>query len=181
MLRLRATVAAAGVLAVAAAAAPAQAACSGADLVPSHANAAKVRTATLCLLNAQRRAHGLRKLRSNDRLRRIAAGYAHEMVQQSFFDHVSPSGSTPLSRIKSTRYLEGARSWSIGENLAWGTGSLATPRATVRAWMHSPGHRANILNRTFREIGIGIATGAPVPIDAAAPGATYATDFGGRS
>ena len=91
------------------------------------------------------------------------------MVSGRFFSHDAPNGSTPLSRIRHTHYLSGARCWTIGENLAWGTGRLATPRATVRAWMHSPGHRANILNGSFREIGIGIATGAPVRGSAASP------------
>jgi uncharacterized protein YkwD len=180
MLRLRIAVAVAGALAVTAAASPAHAACAGADVMPSAANAAKVRKATLCLLNGQRRAHGLKKLRSNRRLRHAAAGYARFMVKRDFFAHEGPDGSTPLSRIRSTRYLDGARSWAIGENLAWGTGSYATPRSTVRAWMNSPGHRANILNGSFREIGIGIANGAPVSLGAAAAGATYATDFGYR-
>jgi uncharacterized protein YkwD len=181
MLRFRIAVVVVGMLAFSvAAASSAHAACRGADVMPSHANAAKVRKATLCLLNVQRRAHRLRKLHTNRRLRHAAAGYARLMVRKSFFAHEGPGGSTPLSRIKRTRYLAGARAWSIGENLAWGTGSYATPRNTVRAWMHSPGHRANILNGGFREIGIGVATGAPVSVGAAAPGATYATDFGYR-
>jgi uncharacterized protein YkwD len=59
-------------------------------------------------------------------------------------------------------------------------GDAATPATIVRAWMHSPGHRANILNRRFREIGIGVASGAPVRDGAAKSGATYATEFGLR-
>jgi uncharacterized protein YkwD len=180
MPRFRIAVVAAGVLAATTAAAPAHAGCAGAGLLPTKANAAKVRHATLCLLNVQRQAHGLQKLRANGRLRHAASSYAHLMASRDFFSHVSPSGSTPLSRIKSTHYLSGARSWAIGENLAWGTGSLATPRSTVRAWMNSPGHRDNILNASFREIGIGVAHGAPVRIGASARGATYATDFGAR-
>jgi uncharacterized protein YkwD len=181
MPRTRIAVVAAGVLAAMAAASPAaHAKCSGAGLLPNGANAAKVRHATLCLLNAQRLTHGLSKLHGNGRLGHAAGGYAHLMARRNFFSHVSPTGSTPLSRIKRAHYLAGARSWTIGENLAWGTGSLATPRATVRAWMNSPGHRANILNPGFREIGIGIARGAPVHVGAAARGATYATDFGRR-
>jgi uncharacterized protein YkwD len=66
----------------------------------------------------------------------------------------------------------------VGENIAWGSQELATPRSIVNGWMHSPGHRANILNRRFREIGIGVSRGAPEPgFDRAA---TYATDFGAR-
>jgi uncharacterized protein YkwD len=180
MLRFRIAVAVAGVLAATAAASPAHAACAGADAAPSSASAAKVRKATLCLLNVQRRTHGLRGLRENAKLRGAAAGYSRLMVAQGFFSHESPSGSTLQSRVTGTHYLDGARSWSIGENIAWGTGPLGTPRSIVKAWMHSPGHRANILNGTYRDIGIGIATGAPIPAGAAAGGGTYTTDFGYR-
>ena len=180
MLRFCTTLAAAAALALTAAGS-AHAACANADLMPGKANAAKVRHATLCLLNRQRRAHGEHKLVGSRRLRHAAARYARTMVRHRFFAHQAPTGSTPLSRIRHTHYLRGARFWTIGENLAWGTGVLATPRATVRAWMHSPEHRANILNRTYREIGIGIATGAPVRGFAASAGATYATDFGGKT
>jgi hypothetical protein len=94
---------------------------------------------------------------------------------------MSPDGSTLQSRVTATHYLDGAHGWGIGENIAWGTGGLGTPRSIVRAWMHSPGHRANILNATFRDIGIGIAAGAPIPHGAAATGGTYTTDFGYRA
>ena len=157
------------------------AACSGADARPSGANGAKIRKATLCLLNKQRRAHGLSTLRGNGRLRGAATNYSNLMVRLRFFSHVSPTGSTLESRVNGTHYLDGARSWSIGENIAWGTGPLGTPREIVRAWMNSPGHRANILNGRYRDIGIGIATGAPVAAGAAAGGGTYTTDFGYRS
>jgi uncharacterized protein YkwD len=82
-----------------------------------------------------------------------------------------------LDRIRHAHYLEGARGWSLGENLAWGTGDVASPARIVDAWMHSPGHRRNILDRRFREIGIGLAPGAPGRGD----GATYVTEFGARA
>jgi len=180
--RLRSSLPCAAILAtLAATAAPAHAACSGAGAAPDGHNGAKMRRATLCLLNVQRRAHGLRALRENAKLRGAAARYSRLMVRQGFFDHVSPSGSTLQSRVTATHYLDGARSWSIGENIAYGTGPYATPRSIVRSWMHSPGHRANILNGTFRDIGIGIATGAPVQGRRDADGGTYTTDFGYRS
>jgi uncharacterized protein YkwD len=83
------------------------------------------------------------------------------------------------SRIRRADYLEGAGRWRIGENLAWGSGERATPRSIVQSWMASPPHRANILSHGFREIGIGIAAGAPVKVSGRA--ATYTTDFGARS
>jgi uncharacterized protein YkwD len=160
--------------------APASAAtrCANADLTPTAANLASVRKATLCLINAERRSRGARALKSNSRLRMAADRYAREMVAKNFFSHVSPSGSTLLQRIKRTAYLSSVRSFAVGENLAWGTGSFATPAETVRGWMNSPPHRRNMLDKGFREIGIGVATGAPGTSDA---GATYATEFGRRS
>ena len=69
---------------------------------------------------------------------RRRTAYVNTMAARGFFAHVSPGGSTPASRIKLTLYLVDARSWSLGENLAWGGGSLATPRQMVAAWMRSP-------------------------------------------
>jgi uncharacterized protein YkwD len=60
------------------------------------------------------------------------------------------------------------------------SGDLATPRQSVVAWLNSPGHRRNMLNRKFRDIGIGITIGAPEDISGQ-PAATYATEFGTRS
>jgi uncharacterized protein YkwD len=102
------------------------------------------------------------------------------MVRARFFDHTSPGGSTMVSRIKATSYLRDAVRWTVGENLAWGTGAKATPRATVDAWMHSADHRANLLDRSFAEVGIGIAPGAPAELQADEAGGTYVTDFGRR-
>src|SRR2546423_1519821 len=65
---------------------------------------------------------------------------------------------------------------TLGENIAWGSLQYSTPASIVKMWMHSPGHRANILRAGFRDIGIGIARGAP---QAGVHGAaTYTTDFG---
>jgi uncharacterized protein YkwD len=100
------------------------------------------------------------------------------MDARNYFDHTSRGGASFVDRIRRTRYLKGARGWVVGENIAWGSGSLATPRSIMRAWMNSPGHRANILNRRFREIGVGIAKGAPAA--GVGNGATYATSFGAR-
>ena len=124
----------------------------------------------LCLHNAERARHGLPRLSENPRLRRAAARHAAHMVEARFFDHTTPAGSTMVDRIRRTGYTSGARGWSIGENIAWGTGRLATAAQIHRSWMSSPGHRANILQRSFREIGIGIETGVPVRLSAAAVG-----------
>jgi len=146
--------------------------------MPAADNLAAVRRATLCLLNVERTGHGLSKLHANDALRRAAQPYAQKMVAEKFFDHVSPGGGTFIRRVARSAYLGGTNGWSLGENLAWGGGILATPGKIVRAWMRSPEHRHNILNGAYRDIGIGVALGTPVGSTA---GATYVNEFGKRA
>ena len=148
------------------------AACANADASASSATAVG---ATLCLLNEQRAAHGLTALTESSVLDRAAEGYAQDMVDGSFFDHVSPGGGTMLQRIKAAGWAP-AGAWSAGENIAWGSGSLSTPASIVDGWMHSAGHRANILNGAYGLIGIGIAAGAPQD-GVAGDAGTYVTDF----
>jgi uncharacterized protein YkwD len=154
--------------------------CADADVMPGQAAADDLREATLCLMNAERTARGLGRLGAQALLTRAATSYARQMVRGQFFDHTSPAGTTMLVRIRSTTYLRDVSSWMVGENLAWGTGSLATPRAAVRAWMGSAEHRANLLERHFADVGIGIAAGAPVALEPGELGGTYVTDFGRR-
>ena len=173
------------VSALAALAAPAAASaaprCANADLQPSSDNLPLIRDATLCLLNAERTSRGMRKLKASPQLGRSAQRFSAMMVQESFFDHVSPGGSTLLSRVRrGTDYLTGALNYALGENIAWGSGHYATPAETVVGWMNSAGHRRNILNRRFRHVGIGIAIGAPMDAGGMAA-ATYTTDFGYRT
>jgi uncharacterized protein YkwD len=135
--------------------------------------------ATLCLLNQERTSRGLSALTPSPVLDKAADRYAENMVEGGFFDHVSPGGSTFLQRIKAAGWAP-AGGWTAGENIAWGSGSLATPASIVDGWMHSAGHKANILNGAFSQIGIGIASGAPQDgIDGDA--GTYVTDFTGGS
>jgi uncharacterized protein YkwD len=154
--------------------------CANTNLKPTRANLEVVRAAVLCLHNRERARHGLPRLRENPLLRRAAERHTDNMVSERFFDHTSPSGSTMVERIRRTGYTKRARSWALGENIAWGSGSLGTAAQIHRSWMKSPGHRANILQRSFREIGIGIETGVPVQLSAAQAGATYTADFGAR-
>lgn len=158
-------------------AAPA-ASCAGAGATPGTISPTAARITVLCLLNAQRVAAGLPPLRANRALRLAASRFARAMVVARFFDHISPGGSTLRKRVARTAYLRHAPWWSLGENIAYGSAGLGTPAAIVDAWMQSPPHRANILTREFRDIGIGIAAGMPTRDPG--PGATYVTDFGAR-
>jgi len=153
----------------------AQAECQNTDVAPSGDNDGVVRAAILCLHNQIRAGRGLPLLKENARLRRAASAHSADMVSRGFFEHTTPGGVTMVDRIMATRYASPRVGWAFGENLAWGTGSLATPRAIMKAWMESAGHRANVVKRAYREIGIGVVTG--VPSDRGA-GATYTADFG---
>ncbi len=155
--------------------------CENADVTPTSANVVEVRTATVCLLNEERTSRGMAKLTSNAPLGKAAQSFSRRMVSQRFFDHVCPSGSTLLSRVRGgTSYLSGTRSYSLGENIAWGSGNRATPASTMKSWMHSAGHRKNILDKRFRHVGVGVAIGAPRNAKGR-PAATYTTDFGSRT
>jgi uncharacterized protein YkwD len=178
-------VALAGLLVAIAAGAPpvatgrSKGACRDATLAPTSANRTRVAAAALCLLNVQRRNHGLARLRSDRELQAAARRYSREMVTRHFFEHVDPNGDTLSSRIGRTAYLRRARSWCLGENLAWNLPDQASARATVRTWMASSEHRGHILDPRYRDVGIGIANGSPR--SGGGPGATYAAVFGGRA
>jgi uncharacterized protein YkwD len=161
---------------VAAPAASAAGACSAANASASQASKRALVRATLCVLNAERVRHKLRPLRLNHRLSAAARRHSRAMAARRFFSHTSLSGASFVDRIRNTGYLSGARSWTIGENIAYGSGSRSSPRSIGTAWMNSSGHRANILSRSFRSIGIGVAKGTPT----SRAGATYTTDFGRR-
>jgi uncharacterized protein YkwD len=169
---------AAAVPAQAATARAAVAACPSAAATPAAENLVQIERTVLCLVNLERTQRGLPRLRDDARLGRAAAGHSRDMVRRDFFSHDAPGGSSMSHRVKRSGYLSGARSYAMGENIAWGTGPLGTPLKIMASWMKSPGHRANILNRRFDEIGVGVVIGAP---GQGADGATYTTDFGARS
>jgi uncharacterized protein YkwD len=136
------------------------------------------RRVLLCLVNAERRARGLRALRPNARLRRAASGHSRSMVRRAFFSHVAPGGVAPVDRVRRVRWIPRRGSWSTGENIGFGRGRAGTPLAMHRTWMRSTAHRANILGRRFREVGFGLAPGTPR--GSRSRGVTYTTVFGGR-
>lgn len=164
--------------AVAAFPTPAAAApCVGDDTPVTISQAPVARAAIVCLINQQRKAHHRRALRTNRSLNRQAAAYSERMVAERFFAHVDPLGGTIDRRAKASGYLKGAYEWALGENLAWGSGSRGLPASIVAQWMASPGHRENILDRTWTDVGTGVAAGNPL---GGTGGATYAVEFGER-
>jgi uncharacterized protein YkwD len=137
----------------------------------------RLRLATLCLLNAARRRHGLRRLRVDPHLRLAARRHARDMLGRRYFAHFSAGGSSPWTRIRAAGYMRPGQNWLVGENLAWGTGRASAPRDRTRALLRSRAHRANMLHRRFREVGIWVAPRVPWQ-SRSGRGATYVLNFG---
>jgi uncharacterized protein YkwD len=154
-------------------------ACANADARPGGASQAQLESATVCLLNNARESNGLGRLRVNGRLSAAASAHSGDMVRKRYFSHTSRSGKGVVDRLTNFGYIPGATSWTVGENIAWGSGARSTPRSIVSAWMRSAGHRQNILSRRFREIGIGVTF--DTPSGSYSTGATYTNTFGARS
>ena len=133
---------------VAPTAALASARCRGAGA--RRASAAVMRRALLCLVNHTRASAGLSPFRAERHLARAASRHAADMGRRNYFAHVSPAGKSPLARAR-------AAGWrgSVGEVIAWGCGPLASARATLRAWLNSPPHRAIVLGGG-RAAGVGV-------------------------
>jgi uncharacterized protein YkwD len=145
--------------------------------MPNQITVPQFNAATLCLLNEDRASQGLAPLTESAQLDSSALVHSEEMRRVGFFAHESPDGSPFQNRIINTGYLAGTSSWSVGENIAWGSWNLGTPRAINTAWMNSPHHRDNILDPGYREIGVGSAPGTPTdPNNAGAMIVTH--DFG---
>jgi uncharacterized protein YkwD len=131
------------------------------------------------LINRERVTRNEAPLRPNARLGRAAQGHSESMSADDYFEHYGPEGQTPLSRMRAAGYISSSRvGFEVGENIAWGTRRLATPRAIVAAWMASPEHRANILDANYRETGIGVTPQPPASLAEGQPGAIYTQDFG---
>ena len=130
--------------------------------MPRELSKRQARMAVRCLLNRKRENHGLRRLGKSGRLKEAAQRHTSYMENHSCFAHECPGEPSVLSRLKRVNYIVGGlRAWLYGENIAYGGSHLGTPKAIVRAWMHSPEHRHNILNPDFREIGIGFCPRHP--------------------
>jgi uncharacterized protein YkwD len=141
---------------------------------------ASLESGVLRQLNAVRADHGLAALRDSSRLDAAATEHSREMAEDGYFQHSSFDGTSFATRIEHWYPTTGYRSWTVGENLLWSSPTVDPARA-LDLWMRSPEHRANILNPTFREIGVGA-------VHASAAGGSYrnlpvtiiTTDFGVR-
>jgi uncharacterized protein YkwD len=115
---------------------------------------AALESSVVARMNAVRRSHGLRSLRMSRRLRTAAVSHSKDMGHRGYFEHDSLTGTPFWRRIERFYPSLGFNSWSVGENLLWGSDRNDAAFA-VREWMESPPHRRNILSRDWREVGIG--------------------------
>ena len=161
--------------------------CADADTPVEQLTQEAAEAAVVCLVNQQRSAAGLAELTQAETLTSAARGHGNDAVEIKWWNegdpHVNPiTGSTPGDRITAAGYCPNPISWMNGENVYWGYSSGAgavapTPGAAVSWWMNSPGHRANILNPNYTELGVGVVLGTAAPVNANAA-ATFVQDFG---
>jgi uncharacterized protein YkwD len=104
----------------------------------------------LTAMNEVRQANGLRPLRADARLERAARAHSSRMLRTGTFYHGAFN-----ARIRGS----GVHARRVGENLAWGQGSLGVARSIVSMWLASPEHRANLLHAGYRIVGVGALRG----------------------
>src|SRR5450759_2498060 len=107
-------------------------------------------------INKERAKFHLASLRVNAKLVDAARAHSADMGDRQYFDHNSPSGESWSQRIVRHGYTrQGYRVWKAGENIAWGAGLYSSPVLIVDQWMKSSMHRAVILTKSFRDLGVG--------------------------
>ena len=156
---------------------PLVAACSftGAAATPASAAspcsaASTARTSTLCLINAERSAHGLRPAEARCAARpRVAPPLARHGRQAATSPMTPRSGTRFSARIARTGWMSGRATGASARTSPGAAARRPRPRSIVAAWMNSAGHRENILSAKFRVIGVGIALGNPRPAQPRAP------------
>ena len=103
------------------------------------------------LVNIEREKRGLQKLTLNAQICKVARIKSQDMINKKYFSHTSPTYGSPFRMMESF----GIRFSAAGENIAYGQ---KTPAEVMKTWMNSPGHRENILSKTYTQIGVGLAT-----------------------
>ena len=156
----------------------AESGCAQAAAVADTTTLSQASGAVLCLVNGERARHGLAPLRAQRQLNRSAQAHSRDMVARQYFEHDTPNGVNVRQRAARAGYLRKRSAGKIGQTIAWGTERQSTPAELVRTFMTSPGHRRILLDRRYRDIGVGLVLGAPV-IDMD-DGATLTLDFGRR-
>jgi uncharacterized protein YkwD len=130
--------------------------CPDAHSAPTAANAAKVRTALVCLINEARDHAHARALRTNAHLQTAAQRYAKALDPHKSLRHTTAGGSTTIDRIAKTGY--GGGSFSAAETLGRADGTLASPAARVKTWLADASTGRLLLSARYRDVGVGLVT-----------------------
>jgi uncharacterized YkwD family protein/spore coat assembly protein SafA len=118
--------------------------------IPVNSTAAAIEKEVARQVNAQRSRYGLPALSYNWQLARMARIKSQDMINKNYFSHTSPTYGSPFDMMRSF----GISYMAAGENIAMGQRNATE---VMNAWMNSSGHRANILNSNFTQIGVGYA------------------------
>lgn len=135
----------------------------------------------VALINKIRTNRGLHKLYVKPCLVRAARAHSTEMGAEQYFDHDSYNGDSFARRLIRNGYKRSGYSfWKAGEDIAWGSGLYSTPEVIVDNWMHSKAHRAVILTKCFRNIGVGVTVCDEGYGECADPVTFFTLDLGRR-
>ncbi len=129
---------------------------------------------TFALHNSERRDRGLKLLCVHPDLQRAARSHSKDMIERDYFSH-DTKGRNEGACERVRRFGYGYS--RCGENIAWGSGGMGEPDSIMRRWMDSSGHRGNILDGKYREVGIGTYTGT---FNGTQNATMYTADFGTR-
>jgi uncharacterized protein YkwD len=139
-----------------------------------------VESSLLARVNTLRRSRGLAALRVSRGLSAAADHHSRQMVRHGFFAHDSRGGGRFWQRVERFYASRGFLAWEVGENLAYGAPRLDESKA-LRSWMRSPRHRANLLERRWREIGLSVVHAeSPAGVFAGRSVTVVTADFGVR-
>lgn len=120
--------------------------------IPNYDATKSIENQVIQLTNQERAKYGLKPLKANWELSRVARYKSADMRDKNYFSHTSPTYGSPFDMMKNF----GISYRSAGENIAAGQ---TTAQQVVQAWMNSEGHRKNILSASYTEIGVGYASG----------------------
>jgi uncharacterized protein YkwD len=135
----------------------------------------RANAAVLCLVNRERRARGAGSVRAAGPLTSASTAHSADMVANGYFSHAGLNGDDVYARVSRAGY-----NWrAAGEAIIWGAGPSATPFKLVTTLLKSGAHRPIMLDRTYRELGVGLVLGGPTP-SAGASASTLTLDFGTR-
>jgi uncharacterized protein YkwD len=157
--------------------APAHAArCKHTHARPQGVSAKKAHRAVICLVNRKRRGHGIRPVDGRRPLTHSGRHHSRYMKRHRCFAHQCGGEAGFVRRVQNTSYLPCNCYWGLGETIARGERRLGTPKQIVRGWMHSPEHRAILLDGRLDDIGVGVVWGTRSKPNAKQ--GTYTADFG---